>query len=552
MRDPRHRMHRPDPETRGRSPRDRRALAIAAAVVGAVLFVLLGSASLGKQGPYYDELHQAAGAFTWTGAAPDMFCRVRMDGWCVLNMSYSGALKTNLYGAYLRLSGSGFELKTWRRLGLWSVAVGLAGFGLLASRTLGPAAMTIACLLVVLDTSVLLMSRFDWGPVALGTALRLGALGAWLSMRPGDAGANRARFAVGVLCGVATFEKLSSAVLLPLAPALMVLDARAGERARAAAATMSGVAMGLLPLLAVNVWSALRGEGLVSLADVAPAIERSWSGLQVLFGEYLKLGQGSAARGFTLAAGTDPRLDALEPVMMIAASLLVVGVGAASSTSVALRRGALCMLAYWLIGLELFFLPKETWAHHWVVGTPFPYVGVALCFQGLAARELRRPRLARGAAVLLGTVVVVWLATRLPTMVRTVAAVQSGTAGPGFDASFQELGRFAARKSSDAVFVASTWGVALQIYSYAGGKPGIVQEVFWSYRDADDVDRIWRESGKRELWIVGADLSLPANLDVARRLDADMTADRRWHPIDAPDGRRDLRRVTMRGFVRAE
>lgn len=549
MRDPASRSDRSDDAMRGRGGR---IPAIAGAVLSAALFVLLGSVSLGKQGPYYDELHQAAGAFTWTGAKPAMFCRVHIDGWCVLNMSYSGAIKTNVYGAYLRLTGAPFELKTWRRLGLWSVAVGLVGFGLLASRTLGPVAMAIACLFVVLDTSVFLMSRFDWGPVALGTALRLLLLGTWLSMRPGDPGANRVRFAVGVLCGVAAFEKLSSSVLLPLAPALMALDARAGERVRAATVTVVGVAVGLLPLLALNVRSFLHGDGLISLADTAPVIERSWSGLQVLFGEYLKLGQGGAARGFTLAAGTDPRLDATETFMMIATSLLVlaIGTGAASPAGVALRRGALCMLAYWAIGLELFFLPRETWAHHWIVGTPFPYVGVALCLQGLATRELRWPRLASGAAVLVGAVSALWLVIRVPTMVQTIAAVRSDTAGLGFDPAFKALGRFASRKSSDAVFVASTWGVSLQIYSYTGGKPGIVREVFWSYGGPEDVDRIWRESGKRELWVVHARLGLPANLDVADRLDADMTADPRWHRIETPEGWRDSSRVVVRGFVR--
>lgn len=534
--------------------RSGRALAISAAIVSAALFVLLGSVRLGRQGPYYDELHQAAGAFTWTGAQPAMFCHVPIHDWCLLNLSYSGALKTNFYGAYLRLTGAEFDLKTWRRVALWSVALGLAGFGLLGSGTLGPAAMAIACLLVVFDTSVLLMSRFDWGPVAFAMALRLLMLGAWLSMRPGDAGADRARFAVGVLCGVATFEKLTSSVLLPLAPALMVLDARAGERVRAAAATLVGVAVGLLPLLALNVRSFLRGDGLVSLTDTVPAIARSWSGLQRLFAEYLKLGQGGAARGFTLGAGSDPRLDTAETALMIAATVLVValGTGAATSAGVALRRGALCMLAYWAIGLEIFFLPRETWAHHWIVGTPFPYVGVALCLQGLVTRELRWPRVAPPAAVFVGALAALWIATRLPTMVRTVADLQSDTAGPGFDPSFKALGRFSARKSSDAVFVASTWGVGLQIYSYAGGKPGLVREVFWSYRDADDVDRFWRESGKRELWVVGAKLPLPPNLDVAARLDADMLADRRWHPIDTPKEVRDLPRVTVRGFVRAE
>ena len=71
-----------------------------------MLFLLFASVRIEAQGPRYDELHQAVGAFTWMGAPPPPIFCMDVHGLCVLDVPYSGALKTNLYGAWLRLTGS--------------------------------------------------------------------------------------------------------------------------------------------------------------------------------------------------------------------------------------------------------------------------------------------------------------------------------------------------------------------------------------------------------------------------------------------------------------
>jgi len=526
-----------------------RAVSALVAVLAAAVLVAIASIKLEGQGPYYDELHQATGAFTWTGSPPEMFCSLHVGRWCLLNMSYSGAIKTNAYGLYLRLSGSGFDLVTWRLLGVGFAAVGLVGFGVLASRTLGAGAMALACAFSILDTSLLVMSRFDWGPVALGAALRFLMLGAWLSTRPNDPGVDRARFCVGLLAGLAVTEKLSSVVLVPVAVLLVAADARPGARARSLGVAGFGLLVGLLPLLGLNGYSLVTHGGLVSLADATSGPPRSWSALWGFGRQYLGLGQGEAARVFTLGMVSDQRLGSLEAGLLIGLSAGIVGTAVSSAWRVnpVLRRAALCVIAYWVIGIEIFLLPATTWAHHWIIGTPFQYVGVALWIQGLRSRAARD---VRGALLGIGTVVIA-LVARVPTLLQTVANLQAGSAASSFDRSFAVLGEFGARKADDAVFVASDWGVATQLYCYSGGRPGIVHQLFRDYQGPDQIEGIWRDSGKRELFVVRLEPPSSVKPDVTRRIEAETNADQRWHATAVPHEVSSLSRVRVSGFVRS-
>ncbi len=523
------------------------------AVAAAALFAAIASVNLDGQGPYYDELHQATGAFTWTGSPPTMFCRVHLGQWCLFNMPYSGAIKTNLYGLYLRLTGAGFELRTWRLLGIGLLAMGLVGFGALASATLRPGAMAVACLFTALDTSLIVMSRFDWGPGALSAALRFLLLGAWLSTRPKEARAYGACFWVGFLAGLAATEKLSALVLVPVAVLLVALDTPPDARRRSVAAVAFGLSIGLLPLVALNAYSLLAKGGLFSLTEAARPTPRSWSALRVFLLEYLKLGQGGAPRGFTVGTSADERLGMIEAALTIglSAAIISTAVAAGSPSFGALRRAGTCVLAYWLIGFELFLLPARTLFHHWILGTPFQYVGTALWLQGLRSR---RSATGRGSVLAAGAtaIVVLWLATRVPTVVQTVADLRAGAAASGFDPSFAALGEFAARETDRAIFIASDWGVGTQLYCYTGGDTRAVDELFWDYHGPDSIERVWRESGKPELYLVRLDPASSLREDATRQIEVDALADRRWRQIPVPHEIEGLSRVRVMRFVRRD
>jgi hypothetical protein len=179
-----------------------------------LVFLGLATVRLDAQGLYYDELHQATGAFTYLGMPPEMFSSVSIHGLPLLNMPYSGALKTAIYGLYLRFVNPEFSVVSWRMVGISFVAVGLVVFTLLSKRIMSPVPFLVILALILTDTNLLLCTRHDWGPVALGFTLRLVLIGVWLRSEAVEHPSLGSSFALGGLTGIAVFEKLSSVVLV--------------------------------------------------------------------------------------------------------------------------------------------------------------------------------------------------------------------------------------------------------------------------------------------------------------------------------------------------
>src|SRR5262245_16814444 len=150
------------------------------ALLSAAVFFWLATVRLDAQGLYYDELHQATGAFTYLGSPPDYFALFPVYGIPLLNMPYSGAIKTAVYGLYLRLVNPEFSVLSWRLVGISFVVVGLVAFVLLAHPSLSLVPLAIVQGLLLSDATVLLSVRHDWGPVAMALALRLVLVGMWL------------------------------------------------------------------------------------------------------------------------------------------------------------------------------------------------------------------------------------------------------------------------------------------------------------------------------------------------------------------------------------
>ena len=178
-----------------------------AGLLFAAAFLALSSPHLEEQGLYYDELHQAPAAFNYLGGDFAGF-NYNVRGVPILNMTYSGAIKSNVYGLYLKVVPT-FTVRSWRLLGLLFVAAGLVAFFLIAGPSLPPAARILFGLLLVTDTTVVLTVRHDWGPVALALALRLLLLALCVSTLTGRALALKCSLA-GCVAGIALFEKLSS------------------------------------------------------------------------------------------------------------------------------------------------------------------------------------------------------------------------------------------------------------------------------------------------------------------------------------------------------
>src|SRR5438270_878310 len=124
-------------------------------ILAAALFSGVAAFNLHAQGLYYDEVHQAVAAFDFQGNHPILFNTLEIGTVLVLNMSYSGAIKSNIYSLYLVL-GQPFSVESWRLLGIAFVALGLIVFCAVAGRWWPRRALLLFLLLLGTDMTVLL------------------------------------------------------------------------------------------------------------------------------------------------------------------------------------------------------------------------------------------------------------------------------------------------------------------------------------------------------------------------------------------------------------
>jgi hypothetical protein len=523
-----------------------RRWAIALGLAAAIAFALLASVRLIAQGPQYDELHQAAGAFTWIGAPPlSAFC-LDFHGICVLSTTYSAAIKTHLYGLFLRLSGRGFALADWRWLGILLVAASLPLFAARAYPVLGRREIAFFFVLLLTDGSLLLLGRFDWGPVALAFLLRLATIALWLHGEASDPPQPGNTFALGVLAGLATFEKLSS-FLLVLALAAMILGDRARRSRRHLAAALLGLTTGALPLLLVNLgWLAKKGE-LISLRNL-----RGGPGLGApdLLRELLTLGHGGRVRELMLGLSPPPWMEIGEAGLLATLLLLVLYVSArwGGPGEPTLRRAGIALAAFAAVGVGLWAMPRVTWAHHWILATPFQYLAIALALRALPWRETSGGK--RIAALTLAVLATLWLGLRLAALGSLENALRDGSASEAWDPSLSELGHFAARRSPGTLFVATDWGVATQILCFVNGRPGRVVEAFWDERGLGVPEIAAAIDGARTLYLVR--LRRETGLFPATaRIEREIAADPSWRGVLPEAETSGWRALSLRKYVRS-
>lgn len=441
------------------------------AVLVALAFVALASPRLGTPGLYFDEVHQAPAAFTWLGKHPQSFNYLEISGVATMTMPYSGAIKSALFGLFMRVSGVEFSSVSWRMLGILMPALGLLICLPALARRFGLPGAAVFAALFLSDLTLVLTSRHDWGPTSLALLLRLVFLAVWLAREE----LSPARAALlGGITGFAVFEKLSSVALLP---ALFV--ACWGRRPLAWRA-LAGLAIGSVPLLVVNAASWIRSRHLISLSSDTSSPTQSLAEFVV---QYLGLGAGDRVRAWTLDWPVKRQLALLE------AALVVVLIGLSLFVKSPLVRRLL--LCYALVGIALALLPRATWAHHWVLGTPFQYAGFALA----ASAAPRRLRIA------ITLVCCVLILARSPALYATESALWQGRAGARFDPSATSVAEFLASQPN-ALVIAATWGMGPQITCLAQGREDAVFEAFWSEQAAEEALRRVEATNADVVWLV--------------------------------------------------
>jgi hypothetical protein len=473
-----------------------------AALIGAAaaaLFIALASRNLEAQGLYQDEALQASGAFAYVGGPP--IAAVSIRGVPVLNNSYLGAIKTGVYGLYMRITGRPFTIRSWRMTAILAVALGLLLFPLVAW-TLPPPALALGLLLLATDASALLMTRHDWGPVAFAMALRLGVVAMLLRDAPDVRSAQRNNFAVGALAGLAVFEKLSSVALLaPVAIALALQPFR--RSGRALAALIAGGVIGGLPLIALNGVSLLRSHTLISMsaadARLRPPFRDFFRGY---LGEALSAGAGPYARKVVLgdegAIAEGYREEALAGALLAITAVISVW---KLRQRPEFRAAATLAFSVLGIGAVLSALPQRTAVHHHIQAVPFVYFAAAAAWAGLGRLKARRPQ-EKVAAALLLIAALLLAGNHVYTVTKVESALAAGRAGPYFDRRFNSLGYFAASKRNEAVFLLADWGLASLVRCLAQGDDSLARELYWDYGGPRDLENAARKAGRRIVYLV--------------------------------------------------
>jgi 4-amino-4-deoxy-L-arabinose transferase-like glycosyltransferase len=133
------------------------------ALLFCLLFVALGSLWLSEVGIQNDEALFSAGIYPPFGNASRLMV-----------MTYVGALKSHLYVPIFKMWPPSAASIRFPALILGALTVWL--FYLLVKRTLGRTAALIATALLATDTTFLLTTRWDWGPVVLQHLLLVAGL----------------------------------------------------------------------------------------------------------------------------------------------------------------------------------------------------------------------------------------------------------------------------------------------------------------------------------------------------------------------------------------
>lgn len=498
-------------------------------------FFVLCSNRIEEQGLYYDELHQAPAAFMLIGKEPYIFAPVSWQNIPLLTMPYGGAIKSVIYGVWMKWTGSPFTIRSWRSMGILLVILGLVLFYGGARHGLTSAGLLLFSFLFLTDITILMTSRHDWGPTALSMGLRLAWLGVWIKMesassiRPADA------FFFGLLPAVSLYEKLSNVVLI--APLALVICLTGNEYYRRFKFTiLSGLLVGLIPLLWVNV--------------VAPGISfevaldsgRSSDYMHIFaqapnfLMEMIKLGAGDQVRSFILDYGVPAWIQLAEATFM--ATFLVAAVIISVfhwRKTLGARLILLSASSYFLAAILTWMLPKETWINHWIIATPFQYLALGLLPS--VVRSLSASMHPRGWTYSLlpiaAMVFLSFLLSRTVNLWDTQVALGNGLASGSWDPSYSRIARFAANHSEDGNFVLADWGFATAIFALSHGSLPLA-EPFWDYRKPQDLLPALSRNPGKPVYVLSRRFEKPVNPAATEKIirDVKQMASGRDMPIE--------------------
>jgi 4-amino-4-deoxy-L-arabinose transferase-like glycosyltransferase len=192
----------------------------------------------------------------------------------IMNMSYNGALKTWLYAPLLLVfrPTPAVVRKPADLLGAATIVL----FALLLGTLRGRLSAWVGCALLATDTSFLLTTTYDWGPVALQHFLLVAAM--FLALRWYRTGVNGWLAAAAFICGLAFWDKAVFVwVFVGTLAGLLVFASEIRSRmgGRTIALAVVALAAGGSPLLFYNLSGQQQLGTIRSTVGVRPDLTRA-------------------------------------------------------------------------------------------------------------------------------------------------------------------------------------------------------------------------------------------------------------------------------------
>ncbi|MFH1800420.1 MAG: hypothetical protein ABH891_06215 [Candidatus Omnitrophota bacterium] len=524
-------------------------------LIACSLFLSAGSIALSRQGLYCDEVFQAPASLAKSPKdAFGGFCiSIGRQHFPLFNNSYIGAIKSTIYGLYLRIFKACFSVVSWRLLGVFFVSVAIFLFGWLLRKEWPPLGLVIFFVFVILDPSVLLMTRHDWGSVALILALRLLFIGVWLRGEIKGVPHVANSFWLGVIAGVALYEKLSSVVLL--VPLLMFMFF-SGPRRKIPHlfACAAGYFLGCFPLIPVNLYSWVHEHKLFSLSAVAhSSIRLSWSDHASYFWKYLCLGNGALVKAIICGVQTGWRLYCVEGICILLISSLIASLWVfARNSSRWFKWAGISLLAYLAIAVAIRVLPQTTWVYHWILGTPFQYVAMALTFTGLYDKGGRRTVLTKILRWLFLIVLSVFFLYRIIVFSSTERSLLTGKTSPEWSPEYTQMAEFFAQHVESAIFIAADWGFIPQIICMANGNAPVF-ELYVDFKGMSDLKQIIDQVIPNKVYIIFLQ-RVPEwrQYENTAKILSDMESLEGWQEAELDSELRGLKLIRIRKFLKKE
>jgi hypothetical protein len=173
------------------------------------------------------------------------------------------------------------------------------------------------------------------------------------------------------------------------------------------------------------------------------------------------------------------------------------------------KLAAIFLISYISILAALYFLPKHTSAHHWIIGTPFQYMALALSASLTSKNSKISASINPSLRKAMISAVCLMIVLRVINLCSTEKVLLDRKASAKWDRSFTELAEFANSVNNNALFIASSWGYATQIYCLTQGNNDIIHETWLDYPGKASIQNLINKNSNAVIYVIAGSEEIP-------------------------------------------